>query len=248
MNIPQQSPAMTPQQRTLTERRGLDAYKEFSFGKGGTFSWIYFEATQFFAGLPGLLGYGFRLITYPPIFSCCGSKPAFGKGITLRRPTQIALGDRVIVDDYASLEVRGDTGAINLGARCSIGRLSTIVAKDSTISIAPGCNVGSYCRIASESGITLGESVLIGAYAYIGAGNHQHGSEGKGALIEQAMERKGGVNIGAHVWIGAGAMIMDGVSIGEGAIIGAQSLVMKDVPAGAVVVGSPARIVKGGEE
>lgn len=240
------TPAMTPQQRTLTERRGLDAYKEFSFGSGSIPSWIYFELTQLLSGFPGLVGYGGRLLVYPPVFKSCGAKPAFGKGITLRRPSQMVLGERVMIDDYASLEVRGDLGAVTLADRCSIGRLSTLVAKDSTIALGAGCNVGSYCRIATETGITFGESVLVGAYAYIGAGNHQHGGEGGGALIEQVMERKGGVRIGSHAWIGAGAMIMDGVSIGAGAIVGAQSLVMSDVPAGAVMVGSPGRVIRGG--
>lgn len=52
------------------------------------------------------------------------------------------------------------------------------------------------------------------------------------------------INIGENVWIGNRAMILKGVNIGNGAIIGAGSIVTKDVPAGAIVVGNPARIVK----
>jgi acetyltransferase-like isoleucine patch superfamily enzyme len=50
--------------------------------------------------------------------------------------------------------------------------------------------------------------------------------------------------IGNDVWIGWGATIKDGVKIGNGAIIGCSSLVLKDVPAYAIVVGNPARIIR----
>lgn len=54
------------------------------------------------------------------------------------------------------------------------------------------------------------------------------------------------INIGENVWIGNRAMILKGVNIGDGAIVGAGSIVTKDVPAGAIVVGNPARVVKEG--
>lgn len=52
------------------------------------------------------------------------------------------------------------------------------------------------------------------------------------------------ITIGKHVWIGNRAMILKGVTIGDGAIIAAGSIVTKDVPAGVIVAGVPATIVK----
>lgn len=49
------------------------------------------------------------------------------------------------------------------------------------------------------------------------------------------------------VWIGIGAIILKGVRIGRGARIGAGAVVAKDVPAGATVVGNPARLVEEGK-
>jgi acetyltransferase-like isoleucine patch superfamily enzyme len=47
------------------------------------------------------------------------------------------------------------------------------------------------------------------------------------------------------VWIGIGAMILKGVRIGQGARIEAGAVVARDVPAGAIVAGSPAQLVEG---
>ena len=52
------------------------------------------------------------------------------------------------------------------------------------------------------------------------------------------------ITIGHDVWIGAESLIKRGVTIGDGAIVGARSIVTKDVPPYAIVVGSPARILR----
>lgn len=50
--------------------------------------------------------------------------------------------------------------------------------------------------------------------------------------------------IGNDVWIGYGAMVLNGVSIGDGAVVAAGSMVTKDVPPYSIVGGNPARIIK----
>ena len=55
----------------------------------------------------------------------------------------------------------------------------------------------------------------------------------------------GGVAIGDGAFIGANATIRQGIMIGENGVVGMGAVVVKDVPAGATVIGNPARILKG---
>jgi len=52
------------------------------------------------------------------------------------------------------------------------------------------------------------------------------------------------ISIGNDVWIGSNVVVLGGVTIGDGAVVGAGAIVTKDVPPYAIVVGSPARVIK----
>ncbi|MFE0809698.1 sugar O-acetyltransferase [Streptomyces sp. NPDC058794] len=52
------------------------------------------------------------------------------------------------------------------------------------------------------------------------------------------------ITIGDNVWLGGGAIVLPGVTIGDDSVIGAGAVVTKDVPAGVVAVGNPARPVR----
>ena len=233
---------MTPQQAALSES-GLSGYRRLACGDASWLSFLYYECSQvFLSNLPGLLGFGLRALCYPSLFQACGARPAIGRGVVLRGPGAMQMGRKVMVDDYAALDAHGAGASIELGDYVSIGRFTSLVAKSARVCIEAAVNIGSYCRIASQSEVTIGESTLVAAYCYLGPGNHVRGNEAT-PLIAREMELKGGVHIGKHVWIGAGSTILDGVRIGDGAVIGAHSLVRSDVPAGATAVGAPARIL-----
>lgn len=239
-------PAMTPQQAALSDLRssGLATYRELAVGSAGWGRCVLNEVVQgLFGWIPGIAGFAARALTYPLLLKRCGRRPAIGRGGLIRVPGQITLGSGVLIDDYVTLDVRGNKAGIDIGDRVSLGRFTTIAAKHGSVTLAPGCNIGSYCRLATNSKVVLGESVLVGAYCYIGPGNHTEG-DGSVQLIEQPMEIRGGVEIGDHAWLGARVTVLDGVTIGRHAIIGAHSLVTSDVPDWGVAVGTPARIIR----
>ncbi len=242
---PAMKPAMTRQQAEFSDpsKSAFAVYRELAVGDASLVFLSWYEISQLLcSNLSGLLGFGLRTLLYPSLFAACGKRPAFGRGVMIRNPKCISLGSKVLVDDYAALDVRGNDASLSIGDHVSIGRFTTIAAKGGHIKIGNGVNIGSYCRIATQSSIVLGESTLVAAYSYIGPGNHQPGDESM-PLISREMEIKGGVSIGAHAWVGAQSLILDGVTIGERAIVGAHSLVKRDVPAGAVAIGVPARVV-----
>lgn len=220
---------------------GLAEYRDLVSGD----SWVNLVKEEFyslfFANLPGLLGFGLRSVSLNQILKSCGTRPAFGRAVSLKRPSQISVGNRVLIDDFVSLEVKGSEGRIELGDFVSIGKQTIVAAKNGSVSLAAGVNISSQCRIATQTSVSIGESTLIAAYCYIGPGNH---SRGAGPIIEQPMDLRGGVSIGKNCWIGAGSTILDGVKIGDGATIGAHSLVINDIPSGATAVGTPAKIIE----
>lgn len=245
MTTATEKPALSKQQQQFTDsqRSALSTYRELAVGNCSSAFLLHYELlTLLFVGLPGIVGMGARMMAYPSLFASCGKRPALGKGLVLRNPKAIALGTKVLVDDFVTLDARKDSSIV-LGDFVSLGRFSTVAAKGGAIELASGVNVGSYCRLATQSKLTVGESTLIAAYCYLGPGNHERNPQ-DGTYISGDMEIKGGVTIGRNVWIGTRSTIVDGVTVGDNAVIGAHSFVRDDVPAGAVVAGAPARVIR----
>ena len=81
--------------------------------------------------------------------------------------------------------------------------------------------------------VKIGADVIINPWVTIGlSGSRRWGCDARGPII------------GNKVYIGTGAKVLGPITIGDGARIGANSVVMDDVPAGATVVGAPARVVR----
>lgn len=244
-----QAPAMTEQQKLLASSMNspLGAYRDAVVGSKGYGSLVAYELYNLLlSGLPGLLGYASRRIALPWLLGKCGAGVTIGRHVSIRRPAQIRIGSTVFVDDTACLDARApDTVeyGIELGDHSFIGKHTILSAKGGQIRLGDGANVSSHCRIATQSSIDIGESVLIAAYVYIGPGNHQMQSSDV-PLIERPMAIKGGVKIGAHSWVGAHSTVLDGVTIGRDVIIGAHSLVKEDVPDRAIVAGVPAKVIR----
>ena len=190
----------------------------------------------------GALGLAVRKLLYPMLLGSCGRNVVFGQNVVLRHPHKIHIGSNVVVDDNCLLDAKGEANrGIRIGDGVFIGRNTILSCKNGEIELADGANLGFNCEIFSASRVAIGKSVLMAAYSYVIGGDHDFSDPSKPVLEQR--RTSAGVTIGDGVWMGAGAKILDGVIVGDGAVIGAGAVVRESVPAGAIAVGIPARVV-----
>lgn len=103
--------------------------------------------------------------------------------------------------------------------------------------------LNSGCHLLGE--IYIGDHVMIGPKTVIWG--RDHGTK-LGTPMKHQPHSRAPISIGNDVWISANVTILKGVTIGDGAVIGAGAVVTKDIPALAIAVGNPARILKYREE
>jgi maltose O-acetyltransferase len=108
------------------------------------------------------------------------------------------------------------------------------------IEIGSHCQINSSCRLVN---VEIGDYVMIASDVVFIGRMHQTES------ITVPIIAQGEINffhtvVEDDVWIGHRAIILPGKRIGKGAIVGAGAVVTKDVPAYAIAVGVPARVIK----
>lgn len=114
------------------------------------------------------------------------------------------------------------------------------------------CDYGSFIHIGARTfvnfgavfldpaPITIGADVQIGPNVQLLTPTHELDAERRRAGWEKALP----ITIGDNVWLGGGVIVCPGVTIGENTVVGAGSVVIRDLPAGVLAVGNPARVVR----
>ena len=138
---------------------------------------------------------------------------------------------------------------VDLGAGVHLGH-GVLVREDSVV--GPRSSVGSHSVL--ELKVRIGSDVRIHSNAFIpeysivedGAwiGPSVCLTNARYPVARDTKNKLEGVTVRERAIVGAGAVILPGVVIGQGAFVGAGSVVTRDVPAGTVVVGNPARKIR----
>ncbi|NAZ81758.1 acyltransferase [Kineococcus sp. R8] len=102
------------------------------------------------------------------------------------------------------------------------------------------CTVNAFTVLRGR--IRIGDAVRIGAHTSIIAFNH--GTADPDVEVFRQPHTSEGVTIGDDVWIGSHVVVLDGVRVGSRSVLAAGAVVTRDVPAGAVVGGNPARVLR----
>ncbi len=116
------------------------------------------------------------------------------------------------------------------------------------VEIQKGARVGNRCKISSHTficeGVALEDEVFVGHGVTFINDRFPRATTTTGQLQTEADWSCERTTVKRGASIGSGATILCGVTIGERAIVGAGSVVTKDVPAGAIVAGNPARVFR----
>ncbi len=196
---------------------------------------------------------------------------SLARGLVTGRHCAILRGAQVLrhtrLADRCVLGHRARIGNSTLGAHCTLepevelfnSTLADHVELQRQVS-ATDTRIGRFSYVGRRAYLNL---VSIGAFSSIGpavlAGLGDHPSDlgstspamystrgqcgGSFATADLFPERSP-IAIGNDVWIGARAFIRDGISIGDGAIVAAGAIVTRDVPAYAIVGGTPAKLIR----
>jgi acetyltransferase-like isoleucine patch superfamily enzyme len=165
--------------------------------------------------LPAALACGFGRIL--PVYTICAHTYALGPGI---------IGSYLRAAFYwwtlrnCSIDITISLGTYFVYPQTTVGSMVSI---------------GSYCVIGPCG---IGRGTQIASHVEIPGGRHQHHRDVEGKLSSTVQSD---IAIGEYCWIGASAIVM--ASVGNGSTVGAGAVVVKDIPAGVVAVGNPARVL-----
>ena len=151
----------------------------------------------------------------------CGANVVFEPGALVFHPENVEIGDDVYVGHYAILKGYYRNRLV----------------------IGPGSWIGQMAFLHAAGGIEIGARVGIGPAAVVITSSHELPPSIDTPIMDGPIETAP-VVLEDGCDVGVRAVILPGVRVGKGAQVGAGAVVTADVPAGAVVAGSPARVLR----
>lgn len=158
------------------------------------------------------------------------------KTVTTHKKTMdhVVLGENVIIHDFVNLY------------GCKIGDGTKI---GTFVEVQKGADIGRNCKISSHSficeGVHIEDEVFIGHGVCFVNDKRPKAVNENGLLQEEKDWKLIHTYVKKGASIGTGAVILGGVTIGEHALVGAGAVVTKDVLSGTTVAGNPAKVING---
>lgn len=142
-----------------------------------------------------------------------------GSNVTLDIYGRITLGDRVILADGCAIEI-GPGGHLIVGDDVFIGR-HTVIRAQELIEIGSRSAIAEHCTIRDQD----------------------HNVDPQQRLNERTANTSP-VRLEANVWVGAGVRVLKGARLGAGCVVAANAVVRGEFPAGTLLGGVPARVLR----
>ncbi|RJP71105.1 MAG: acyltransferase [Candidatus Abyssobacteria bacterium SURF_17] len=146
--------------------------------------------------------------------------------VEVRNPDRLELGENVIIDMNVLLHCGGSAWSDGRGS----------------IRIGNNCYIGPNTVLFGAGDIEIGNDVLVSPNVTITSHQHTFADNAKPIRLQPIEFKK--VVIEDNVWIGSNAVILPGVTVGRDSVLGAGAVANKDVPAGSLVGGIPAVLIK----
>jgi acetyltransferase-like isoleucine patch superfamily enzyme len=150
-----------------------------------------------------------------------GGHVRIGRNVTLVSPENIRLGRHVTIYGNTVLNAGGRSGFIRIGEQTHLDH---------------------FCLVSGLGGIAIGKRCAISSGVIIYSHTNEFRKEPETPILDQPV-RYAAVTLGDDLLIGARAVILPGVTVGDHAVIGAGAVVHRDVPAWAIVAGTPAAVI-----
>ncbi len=198
-----------------------------------------------FGWIPTIIGIGLRALFYRLIMRLEGIV-AIERGVRIRFADQVRLAKGVYLDEGVYLHAC--PGGIEIGENTIVMHHAELHVYNfrnlphAGIRIGRDSLVGEFNVLRGQGGIVIGDRVYFAPLVQVLAVNHVYDDPTR-PFVEQGITAQG-ITIEDDVWVGAGAIVLDGVRIGNGAVVGAGAVVGENVPPHTVVAGVPARVVR----
>jgi acetyltransferase-like isoleucine patch superfamily enzyme len=154
-------------------------------------------------------------------------------------------------DAYLRFPVQGnllealDEGRARIGPWVLIepGCWFALYPETAELEIGEGTIINLGCMLAATERISIGSHCMFANYCFVADADHRY-DDATVPVTWQGMQSKGPVTIEDNCWFGTNCVVTGGVTIGERTVVGANSVVTRDLPAGVIAAGAPAKVIR----